>query len=117
MLKRADGHVMTASKSSPRPVSAHLPGSLAAARPRLAVAVGAVAVSATAIFVALAGSQPGTASFYRCVLALPFLLPLAWRDGRGTARPGRRALIAAIVAGVLFAADMLLWTQAIFDVG
>jgi len=117
MLKGADGHVMAASESSRRPVAAHLPGSLAAARPRLAIAIGAVAVSATAIFVALAGSQPGTASFYRCVLALPFLLPLAWRDGRGTARLSRRGLLAAIVAGVLFAGDMLLWTQAIFDVG
>jgi drug/metabolite transporter (DMT)-like permease len=81
------------------------------------VAAGAVAVSATAIFADLAYCQPGTASFYRCVLALPFLLPLAWREGRGTGRLGRRELLAAVTAGVLFAGDMLLWTQAIFDVG
>lgn len=93
------------------------------AHPRLAVAVGAVAVSATAIFVALAGCPPGTASFYRCVLALPLLLPFAWREARrerqarGTPPLGRRELLTAGVAGVLFAGDMLLWTQAIFDVG
>ena len=93
------------------------------AHPRLAVAAGAVAVSATAIFVDLAGCPPGTASFYRCVLALPLLLPLAGREARrerqarGTPPLGRRELLTAGVAGVLFAGDMLLWTQAIFDVG
>src|SRR2546429_9422599 len=111
MLKRADRHVMTTSERSRQAVAAPAHGSPAASHPRLAMAVGAVAVSATAIFVDLAASQPGTASFYRCVLALPFLLPLAWRDGRATVRLGHRGILAAIVAGGPFAGDMLLWTQ------
>jgi drug/metabolite transporter (DMT)-like permease len=108
---------MAVSERSRRPVAANVLGPLTSSHPRIAIAVGAVAVSATAIFVDLAGCQPGTASFYRCVLALPFLLPLALREGRGIQRLGRRELLAAVVAGVLFAGDMLLWTQAIFDVG
>jgi hypothetical protein len=53
----------------------------------------------------LAVCQPGSAWFYRSVLALPFLLPLAWREGRGTGRLGCRELLAAVVGGltVLFA--------------
>lgn len=114
---------MTVVRSSRRPVLARGLGPLASSHPYPAVAAGAVAVSATAIFVDLAGCQPGTASFYRCVLALPFLLPLAWSERRGTQgrsgtqRLGRRELLAAVLAGVLLAADMLLWTQAIYDVG
>jgi drug/metabolite transporter (DMT)-like permease len=85
--------------------------------PRMTVGFGAVAVSATAIFVDLSRAQPGTASFYRCVLALPLLLPLAVAEGRGTRRMTGQEVTVAVIAGVLFAADMLLWTQAIFDVG
>lgn len=108
---------MTVTRSPRRPAAAEVLGPLASSHPYAAVAAGAVAVSATAIFVDLAGSQPGTASFYRCVLALPFLLPLAWSERRRTQRLGRRELLAAVLAGVLLAADMLLWTQAIYDVG
>lgn len=108
---------MTVTRSPRRPAVAEVLGPLASSHPYTAVAAGAVAVSATAIFVDLAGSEPGTASFYRCVLALPFLLPLAWSERRRTQRLGRRELLAAVLAGVLLAADMLLWTQAIYDVG
>jgi len=108
---------MTVTRSSRRPAVAEVLGPLASSHPYTAVAAGAVAVSATAIFVDLAGLQPGTASFYRCVLALPFLLPLAWSERRRTQPLGRRELLAAVLAGVLLASDMLLWTQAIYDVG
>ncbi len=85
--------------------------------PRVAVAIGALAVSATAVFVGLAACRPGTASFYRCVLALPLLVPFALTERRETRRLGHWEVLAAGGAGVLFAGDMLLWTQAIFDVG
>lgn len=87
------------------------------AHPRLAVAIGAAAVSATSIFIALASQAPGTASFYRCALALPLLFAIAVRERRRTRRISRHELFVATAAGVLFAGDMLLWTQAIYDVG
>jgi drug/metabolite transporter (DMT)-like permease len=96
--------------------------------------IGALTVSASAIFIDLSHASPGTASFYRCLLALPLLGALALRERRHAAdgansadransadsadspHPVRRSLT-VIVAGVLFAGDMLLWTRAIFEVG
>lgn len=92
-------------------------GHLRRPRPVLGVAVGAVCVSASAVLVGLAHASPGTTSFYRCLLALPPLLVLAVRERRVAGAPGRRAQVCALVAGALFAGDMLLWTQAIFEVG
>ncbi|MEU0603143.1 DMT family transporter [Streptomyces sp. NPDC006393] len=81
------------------------------------MAIGALCVSASAVLLDLARTSPGTASFYRCVLALPALLVLAGAERRreGPAAPRRYGL--ALVAGALFAGDMLLWTQAIGEVG
>lgn len=96
------------------------PGPLTASissMPRIATGLGALVVSATAIFVDLSHARPGTSSFYRCLLALPFLVPLAAAEARRTRRLTRREVAVAAVAGVLFAGDMLLWTQAIYDVG
>ncbi|MDV3128556.1 DMT family transporter [Mycobacterium sp. 21AC1] len=85
--------------------------------PELAMSAGALAVSASAIFIDLSGASPGTASFYRCVLALPVLAWLALRERRRDARRPPRLILLASVAGACFAGDMLLWTQAILEVG
>ena len=85
--------------------------------PTLLMAVGAVTVSASAVFIDLSHTSPGTASFYRCLLALPLLGALAAREHRPGERWPTRQVLTAIAAGVLFAGDMLLWTQAIFEVG
>lgn len=88
-----------------------------AQRPALITAVGAIAVSTSGLFVALSDTSAGTASFFRCVFCLPLLAPLAvveWRR-RGAATVQQHRWAAA--AGVLFAADALLWTQAIHEVG
>jgi drug/metabolite transporter (DMT)-like permease len=78
------------------------------------LAAGALLVSASAVLIDLAGTSPGTATFYRCLLAVPPLALLAARErGRVPARLWRRA----VVAGVLFGADGLLWTQAIAEIG
>jgi drug/metabolite transporter (DMT)-like permease len=81
------------------------------------MAAGALAVSTSAIFLDLSGSTPGTATFYRCLLAVPFLFPLAVRERRREGPPARAQLGYAVLAGGFFAADALWWTQAIGEVG
>ncbi len=86
-------------------------------RPPWRMAIGALFVSASAILIDLSGTSTGTASFYRCVLALPLLAGLGVLERRRDGGlPWRRRAVAA-VAGALFAGDMLLWTQAILEVG
>jgi drug/metabolite transporter (DMT)-like permease len=85
--------------------------------PRTAMAGGALAVSASAIIVKLSGASPGTASFWRCILATPFLAALSAVEGRGQPRRPRHERAVAWLAGALFAGDMLLWTQSIGEVG
>ncbi len=82
-----------------------------------ATAIGALGVSTSGIFVDLSNTSPGTASFFRCALALPVLAPFAYAEYRRLGRLDRGQLAWAMVAGVLFAADALLWTQAIYEVG
>lgn len=86
-------------------------------RPVLATAFGAVGVSTSGLFVALSGTSPGRASFFRCVFALPLLAPLAVAEWRRRGAPTAQQHGWAAAAGVLFAADALLWTQAIYEVG
>lgn len=86
-------------------------------RPALATAMGALGVSASGLFVALSATSPGTASFFRCVFALPLLVPLAIAECRRCGAPTARQHGWAAAAGVLFAADALLWTRAIYEVG
>jgi drug/metabolite transporter (DMT)-like permease len=77
----------------------------------------ALSVSASAVLIGLSAASPGTASFWRCLIALPPLLLVALRERRTTGPPSSRARLYAVLAGVLFAGDMLLWTQAIYEVG
>ena len=81
------------------------------------MALGALGVSTSGIFIDLSGTSPGTATFFRCVLALPLLWPLASGERRHEGGLSWRRGAVAAVAGVLFAGDALLWTQAIFEVG
>lgn len=82
------------------------------------MAAGALAVSTSAVFIDIAGTSPATATFFRCALALPLLLPLAAREHRATPEPmGHRDIAVAAAAGILFTGDALWWTQAIAEVG
>lgn len=85
--------------------------------PAPTMAVGALCVSASAVQLDLAGTSPGTASFYRCALALPALAVIGVVERRREGAPSGTQRGLAAVAGVLFAGDMLLWTQAIAEVG
>lgn len=86
-------------------------------RPVLITALGALGVSTSGLFVALSSASPATASFFRCVFALPLLAPLAVVEWRRRGAPTARQHWWAAAAGVLFAVDALLWTQAIYEVG
>jgi drug/metabolite transporter (DMT)-like permease len=67
--------------------------------------------------VTLSGADAVTTAFFRCALALPVLVPLAfWERRRLGSRP-LRSRVAAVVAGLFLAIDLVLWNHAIADVG
>src|SRR5204863_502356 len=86
-------------------------------RPVLAVLVGAVAIAFSGILFRLAHVSPSTGAFYRCVFALPPLWLLARLETRRFGRQRRRAVLLAWLAGAFFAADLILWHNAIDQVG
>ena len=88
-----------------------------ARRPALTVLVGAVAIAFSGILFRLSHVSPSTGAFYRCVWALPALwLIVRWEERRWGKRP-LRARYFAWLAGAFFAADLVLWHNAIDQVG
>jgi drug/metabolite transporter (DMT)-like permease len=86
-------------------------------RPVRAVLAGALAIAFSGILFRVSHASPSTAAVYRCVWALPPLWLLArWEDSRFGSRP-RRARVTAWIAGAFFAADLVLWHNAIEQVG
>jgi drug/metabolite transporter (DMT)-like permease len=81
------------------------------------MAIGALGVSTSAVLIDLSGASPGTATFYRCALAVLVLAPLVVLERRSEGGPTRRQCGYAVAAGVLFAGDALWWTQAIGEIG
>jgi len=86
-------------------------------RPVLAVLVGAVAIAFSGILFRLSHVSPTTGAFYRCVWALPPLWFLARLEDRRYGKRRGRALWLAWIAGVFFAADLVLWHNAVDQVG
>lgn len=104
--------------------------------PAAAVAAGAVCISSTAVLMRLAAASASITAFGRCLFALPVLGVLAWlerRPGRGLGRgfesgrgpgrrqgappmPSRRRWLARL-AGVVLAADLIVWDHAIAEIG
>jgi drug/metabolite transporter (DMT)-like permease len=86
-------------------------------RPVLVVLSGALAIAFSGILFRVSHVSPSTGAFYRCFWALPPLWLLArWEDSRFGSRP-RRARVTAWIAGAFFAADLVLWHNAIEQVG
>ncbi|MGD0703432.1 MAG: DMT family transporter [Trebonia sp.] len=93
---------------------ADLPGK----RPAVTAVAGAVCISSSAVVMQLAGSSPSMTALGRCAFALPVLGVLAWRERRqgATAMTARNRWLARI-AGVFLAADLILWSHSIADIG
>jgi drug/metabolite transporter (DMT)-like permease len=88
-----------------------------ARRPLLTVFIGAVAIAFSGILFRLSHTSPSTGAFYRCVWALPALWLIGrWERKRWGPRP-IRARYFAWLAGAFFAADLVLWHNAIDQVG
>src|ERR671918_188768 len=86
-------------------------------KPVLAVLVGAVAIAFSGILFRLAHVSASTGAFYRCLWALPPLWFLARIEDRRYGKRPRRAIQLAWLAGAFFAADLVLWHNAIEQVG
>jgi drug/metabolite transporter (DMT)-like permease len=85
--------------------------------PYLTGTAGALLIAFSGIFVRLAGEAPATAAVFRCAYALPFLALLAARERRRYGpRPAAQRRLAG-VAGIFFAADLVLWHYSIEYVG
>lgn len=83
----------------------------------LAVAVGASCLACSAMLVKLSGAAPAAAAVYRCGYALPVLgALLLWERRRHGAQPARDVRV-ALLAGVFFALDLVLWHAAIAAAG
>ena len=85
--------------------------------PRSAAATAAVGISFAAILFVLSGASPSTATVFRCLYAVPLLW---WLMRREEAVYGGRSPAArrwALLAGVFFAGDLLLFHHAILLMG
>jgi drug/metabolite transporter (DMT)-like permease len=82
------------------------------------IAAGAVCISSTAVLMRLADTSASLASLGRCAFALPVLGALAWLERRRGAppMPSRRRWLARL-AGVVLAADLIVWDHTIADIG
>jgi len=85
--------------------------------PRAGLAVGALCISLSAVLLELAHTSAATATVARCVFAVPVIAVLAVREKRCHGTLSTIGLLWSACCGLLFAGDMLWWTQAIGEVG
>jgi drug/metabolite transporter (DMT)-like permease len=86
-------------------------------RPLLLLVGGAACIAFSGILVRLADVSPSTAAFYRCAYAVPPLLAIAVWERRRYGSRGSQARSLAWLAGLFFAADLILWHHSIAAVG
>ena len=86
-------------------------------RPRLAALLGALCIAFAGIFVRYADVSPISATFYRCLYALPVLFLLTVREERGLGHRSRRQILVALAAGICFGLDLTAFHAAIGAVG
>jgi len=88
-----------------------------AERPVLAAVLGALVIATSAILVRLANVEPSTAAFFRCAYALPLLVLIARSERHRFGSLDRKTIRLAGLAGLFFAADLVLWHHSIAEVG
>jgi drug/metabolite transporter (DMT)-like permease len=86
-------------------------------RPVLAAVLGALVIATSAILVRLADVEPSTAAFFRCAYALPLLLVIVRGEKRRFGSLDGKTVRLAAIAGLFFAADLVLWHHSIAEVG
>jgi len=94
-----------------------VPATALGRRPVPIVLAGALAISFSAILYRYSEVSPSTGAFFRSFWALPPLWLLARLEDRRFGPRPRRARLLAWGAGVFFAADLILWHNAIEQVG
>ncbi|MES2274580.1 MAG: DMT family transporter [Bacteroidota bacterium] len=82
--------------------------------PKLSLAIGIICIAFSAIFVKLAGVPPVTAAFYRIAIAWIILLP--WCLIKRKTIIARPDMWVALLAGVVFAADVAVWNMSILKI-
>lgn len=113
----ADGQAGPVRKEGEHVLTASATETSGRSRPLMQAAVGAACISSSAILVTLTNVGPATTAFYRFALPLPVLALLAVAEQR---RHGPRPLASrayAVLAGLFWAINMVLWIRAIADVG
>ncbi len=85
--------------------------------PRAAAVTAAVGISTAGILFVLSGASPSTATFFRCLYALPLLWWLMRREDGVYGPRSTSARRWALLAGVFFAGDLLLFHHAILLMG
>ncbi|MEV0162723.1 DMT family transporter [Nonomuraea fuscirosea] len=83
----------------------------------LIAVAGALIISTSAPLVRLSEVSPATSALFRCAYAVPPMLLLAWLERRRLGPLPRRGMVAAWLAGLMFALDLLFWHHAIDYVG
>jgi drug/metabolite transporter (DMT)-like permease len=93
------------------------PGNGIRGHPRLAALLGASCLSFSGIFFRLSATSPSTATVFRCLYAVPFLIPLTRSEDRRIGPRSRQERLLAMGAGVFFAVDLVLWQHSVQQVG
>ena len=88
-----------------------------ARHPRTSAVAAASGLSASGITYVLSGVTPSTATFFRCVYALPFLWLVARREDAIHGPRPARVRADALLAGVFFAVDLILFHHSIALLG
>lgn len=83
----------------------------------LIAAAGAACIASSSTLVRLADTTPATASAFRCLLSVPLLALLAWRQLAGQPTRSRRDRWIGFGAGCFFTVDLYLWHHCIADAG
>lgn len=86
-------------------------------RPVVAGALGALAITSSALLVRFSETAPATAAFWRCAYALPPLVALAAAERRSYGPLGRPATRLAAAAGAFLGLDLVLYHHTIAAVG